>query len=162
MWDKAVLEGYVNATSEYSKVINKDTRNSYIERVERGAITKSIARHGKVRTSFNHDRVIASPSDIEIVETFEGFRFKVKTDDIEVITKAIQGKLLGCSFTFFPLDEVIHSGEVPIKIVTELMLTDISILDITPAYSSGIKIISVPESMKMKIMEYKVKLLGGG
>lgn len=162
MYDKAILEGYVNATSEYSKVLNKDTRHPYIERVERGAITRSIARHGKVRTSFNHDRVIASPSDIEITETFQGFRFKVKTNDIEVIAKAIRGKLLGCSFTFVPLDEVIHSGDIPVKIVTELMLTEVSILDITPAYSSGIKIISVPESMQMKIMEYRVKLLGGG
>lgn len=159
MWDKAIIEGYVNATSEYSKVLEKNPLHRFREIVEPGAIARSINRHGNVALTFNHDRVIASQSDVEIQETPEGFRFRAKTGDIEVIAKGIQGKLLGCSFSFWILDDDVRKDKVSTKIIKELFLFEISVLDVSPAYTSGIKIINIPSSMNMELAEYRMKLL---
>lgn len=159
MWDKATIEGYVNATSEYSKVLENNPLHRFREIIEPGAITRSINRHGSVRLTFNHNRVIASQRDVEIHETPEGFRFKAKIDDLEVIAKAMQGKLLGCSFSFWVLDDDVKKDKVSTKIIKELLLLEISILDVSPAYTSGVKVINIPSSMNMDLAEYRIRLL---
>lgn len=140
MIGKTILQGYVNATSEYSRIISNNEYRKFREIIEPGAITRSLSIFNKIPLTFNHDRIIADGTHVRVHETDKGFTFIAMISDDEVTRAGIQGNLLGCSFTFKATNEQIIPGKVTTRVVKELELLEICVTDRTktPAYSSGI------------------------
>ncbi len=138
MIGKTILHGYVNATSEYSRIISNNKHTRFREIIECGAITRSLSISSNIPLTFNHDRIIADGSDVRIYETKKGFRFTAMISDKEVIIAGIQGRLSGCSFTFKAVEDDIIPGRVTTRVIKDLILLEISVLDYMPAYSSGV------------------------
>lgn len=140
MIGKTVIKGYVNATSEYSRIISNKKYGKFREIIEPGAITRSLNILNKIKLTYNHDRIIADGNDVRVYETPKGFTFTAMISDDEVTRAGIQGHLSGCSFTFKATDDQIIPGEIITRVVRELELLEICVTDRTktPAYPSGI------------------------
>lgn len=131
------LEGYINVTNRDSKELyNKEGK--FIEQIKEGVWTKAL-RKRSIPMLFNHDwnkQIGMNGQNIQLYEDAVGLRFIADIDDAEVVEKAKAGKLQGCSFGFRALKEKVEKANgICKRIVEDLELFEVSILDKAPAYS---------------------------
>ncbi|ACL76187.1 HK97 family phage prohead protease [Ruminiclostridium cellulolyticum] len=151
--DKAIIQGNIN-TNESRAIFNEDIK-PFRERIKEGAFKESLQNYGKVPLYFNHERQIASIEDISLCENDLGLTFIANISDIEVISKCIYGSIKGCSFNFVPFEErIIHKELINSRIIEDMILREVSVLDKEPAYPSSINIIYVPDTLRIQAFKY--------
>lgn len=142
--DSVRITGYVNAVERLSKPITEPLRGkvrTFLERIKAGVFRKALKKNDNVLVLLNHDknRVLATTKNntARLVEDNIGLRADVTIFDKDVIEKARHKRLVGWSFGFHPnSDELSSDGTNDIRTVTDLDLSEVSILDDTkePAY----------------------------
>lgn len=142
--DSVRITGYVNAVERLSKPITEPLKGkvrTFLERIKAGVFRTALKRNDNVLILLNHDkkRVLATTKNntARLVEDNIGLRADVTIYDKEVIQKARNNQLVGWSFGFVPnADEFGTDGKNDIRTVTDLDLSEVSILDDTkePAY----------------------------
>ncbi len=142
--DSIRITGYVNAVERLSKPITEPLRGkvrTFLERIKAGVFRKALKKNDNVLVLLNHDknRVLATTKNntARLVEDNIGLRADVTIFDKDVIEKARNKRLVGWSFGFYPnSDELSRDGTNDIRTVTDLDLSEVSILDDTkePAY----------------------------
>lgn len=156
--NEIVLEGYVNAVARDSKVIKDKKGNSIVEQIEPGAFTRALNRNNEVELMFNHKKVIGGQKlgNLELIEDNIGLKAKCTVTDSEVIKRAKANKLKGWSFGFVCKKEKYEEMKNGLKrrIIQELELLEVSILDIIPAYE-GTSIEQRGKEMKNVIKEIR-------
>jgi HK97 family phage prohead protease len=152
--DKAYIKGYINTREESQIVFFREFTKSFRETIQPGAFTESIKTYGRVPLYFNHKRYITSI--VEVTENDKGIIFTAWIDDLEVLAKCLYGKMKGCSFSFENMKEtIVDKGEyLNTKIIEEMKLKEISVLDIKPAYTSGVTIESISSELRSKVNDY--------
>ena len=142
--DSIVISGYVNAVERYSKPIRENLHGklrTFIERVKSGVFKKALKKNDDVKILLNHDvrREVATTKDgsAKLEEDNIGLHAEVTIKDAEVIEKARANKLVGWSFGFYPVDDILGTENgMDARTITDLDLVEVSILDDehTPAY----------------------------
>lgn len=142
--DSVVISGYVNAVERYSKPIRENLHGkirTFIERIKSGVFKKALKKNDNVKVLLNHDekRQVATTKDgsAKLEEDNIGLRAEVTIKDAEVIEKARANKLVGWSFGFYPVDDILGTENgMDARTITDLDLVEVSILDDehTPAY----------------------------
>ena len=142
--DSVVISGYVNAVERYSKPIRENLHGklrTFIERIKSGVFKKELKKNDDVKVLLNHDvrREVATTKDgsAKLEEDNIGLRAEVTIKDAEVIEKARANKLVGWSFGFYPVEDVMgKENGMDARTITDLDLVEVSILDDehTPAY----------------------------
>ena len=142
--DSVEISGYVNAIERNSKpLISRIGR--FVERIKKGAFSRAIKRNENIRILLNHDpsRDLGGTKDgnLELHEDNIGLHARATITDQEVINKARNGELVGWSFGFEDMpggvDEAVdEETKLPLRMVKDLLLSEVSILDNTrtPAY----------------------------
>ena len=138
--DSVEISGYVNAVERNSRPLGSEL-GKFVERISKGAFTHALSRNDDVKILLNHDatRVLGGEKqgNLELSEDNIGLKAKATITDPEVIQKARSGRLRGWSFGFYDRDvEVTTEHDMPVRIVHDLNLEEVSILDDTrtPAY----------------------------
>ena len=138
--DTVTIEGYVNAVERRSKPL-MSRMGQFIERICKGAFTKTLGRSDDVRLLLNHDweRDLGGTKDgnLQLTEDNIGLHARATITDKEVAQKARSGDLVGWSFGFTDRDVDNHEENgMPTRDVKDLDLYEVSILDRskTPAY----------------------------
>lgn len=134
--EQAIIEGYVNVVERTSKPI-RDIRGKFVEKVASGAFAKALTNNKNVELRFNHGRKLGSQEDgsLELFEDNIGLYAKAVVSDPEVIEKAKGKKLKGWSFGFIEQRSNWNKvGNTEVRKLEEFQLTEVSILDINPAY----------------------------
>jgi HK97 family phage prohead protease len=147
--DNVELEGYVNAVERNSKPL-WSSLGYFFERICAGAFGKALERAQDVKMYLNHDNTnelgSISRGNLKLNEDAIGLRFWTRIDDPKVVELAKKRKLSGCSFGFYDreIEQGIEQG-LPLRLVRDLDLDEVSILDDTktPAYDGTL--ISVRE-----------------
>ena len=142
--DSVIISGYVNAVERYSKPITEDLHGkirTFIERIKSGVFKKALKKNDDVKVLLNHDviREVATTKDgtAKLEEDNIGLHAEVTITDAEVIEKARANKLVGWSFGFYPVDDILGTENgMDARTITDLDLVEVSILDDehTPAY----------------------------
>ena len=138
--DSVHLEGYINVTNRDSKELyNRDGK--FIEQIKEGVWRKALSKRS-IPMLFNHDwnkQIGMNGQNVQLYEDAVGLRFIADIDNPEVVEKAKAGQLRGCSFGFRALKEKVEKVNGIIKrVVEDLELFEVSILDKAPAYSGCI------------------------
>ena len=139
--DTVTISGYVNAVERDSKILDKmkagysSVKGDFVERIESGVFNRSLAKKSKIPIMLNHSRELTA-TDITIKEDNIGLYAKFTTSDEEVRKSANDGSLTGWSFGFVNPKEYLEDLENGLqrRVLTDLDLTEISILTIPPAY----------------------------
>jgi len=135
---QAIIEGYVNAVCRDSRIRKNEQGEFFIEQVCQGAFNKAIQRVNDIELTFNHEKIIGSRDSgtLEVRADNIGLYAKALVTDCDIIKKAKNDELKGWSFGFIPLDEDWEDGENGIKkrYLNDIVLVEISILDILPSY----------------------------
>lgn len=155
--DKAILSGYICVTDVLSKPIKyADGDGTFYQEIIKSKVFRDALRGKNPSMMFNHKKVLASGDDLELYEDYVGLHYRVKISDIEVIAKALDNKLSGCSFAFKSVMQHIEERkDGRVRIIDAITLHDVSLLDIRPIYKSSVEIISIPESLRLKAEEYR-------
>lgn len=142
--DSVIISGYVNAVERYSKPITEDLHGkirTFIERIKSGVFKKALKKNDDVKVLLNHDarREVATTKDgtAKLEEDNIGLHAEVTITDAEVVEKARANKLVGWSFGFYPVDDILGTENgMDARTITDLDLVEVSILDDehTPAY----------------------------
>ena len=135
---QAIIEGYVNVTERMSKPI-RDIRGTFIEKVEKGTFTRALEQNNNVELKFNHKRKLGDQHDgtLELREDEVGLYAKATVNDAEVVKKAETRQLKGWSFGFSEIkSEWNKEGDSEIRSLKDILLKEVSILDIQPAYAA--------------------------
>lgn len=128
---EAVIEGYVNAVERESRAIPSPF-GTYTERVAAGTFQKALNSGKPVELRFNHQRVLDSTNgSLELREDSIGLHARAVITDAEVIEKAKRGELRGWSFGFRDNNPKIEDSK---RVLSDIELREVSILDKTPAY----------------------------
>ena len=144
--DEMVIEGVVN-NGNFSKVLGWGD-NTFVERIERNAFQRAIdtakAKKEAIKLLFNHSgqSVLASTlnDSLELREVDGELHMRATLCDTtlnrDVYTMAKCGLVDAFSFGFSVLEErwERQSKDVPKRIVEELKLFEVSLLNIEPAY----------------------------
>lgn len=135
--DKTVrLHGYVNVVGRDSRIL-RDKAGPYIEQVAPGTFAKALKEGGGVELRFNHRRTLGSTGDnLELREDNVGLLADAVISDEEVARKAENKELRGWSFGFVKKHDDWKTDEngTRRRILDELELREVSVLDKTPAY----------------------------
>lgn len=136
--DSAILEGYVSAVDRDSRPI-PSPQGKFIERIKPKTFEKSLLRHRNVELRFNHERVLGSVESGELMELYEdniGLRAKARVSDKDILKKARNNELRGWSFGFYANKDSWEDAEggMQRRILEDIELIEVSILDKTPAY----------------------------
>lgn len=137
--DRVEIEGYVNAVERKSKPLWSRI-GQFVERICKGAFFRALERNDNVRWMLNHERDIGGIKDgnLQLKEDAIGLWFHGVSKDPEVIQRARDGRLVGCSFGFFDreVEQKRDEDGFPLRDVIDLDLEEVSILDdtTTPAY----------------------------
>lgn len=129
---EAVIEGYVNAVERESRAL-PSLFGPYTEKVAVGTFQKALNTGKEVELRFNHTKKLGSTKDgaLELREDGIGLYAKAVVTDAEVISKAQGGELRGWSFGFRDNNPKIEDSK---RILSDIELREVSILDKTPAY----------------------------
>lgn len=134
--DSVTIDGYVNVVQRDSRPINGH-RGKFIEQISPNAFKDSLQKRSDVDLLFNHrnDRKLGGTKEgnLELREDVVGLRATCTVTDPEVIAKCKAGELRGWSFGFYAT-ETRWSEDGERRYVDGLELTEVSILDCTPAY----------------------------
>jgi uncharacterized protein len=137
--DSVVLDGYVNVTQRESRVL-PSPRGKFVEEIMPRTFERALMKTESVDLLFNHDRhrKLGSTKDgnLELREDNVGLRAIATVTDTEVMEKAKKGELRGWSFGFSVLKDTWKNREDGLqkRVVEELDLYEVSVLDKTPAY----------------------------
>lgn len=134
-----LIEGYVNVVLRDSRVLSSP-KGKFIETVEERTFAKAIERADNILLLHNHrkDRVLGSikEGNLELREDNIGLYAKCEIRDSEIIEKAKNGQLKGWSFGFNTLKDrwVTEKDGIDRRYLEDIVLHEVSILDVTPAY----------------------------
>lgn len=135
---EAVICGYVNAVGRDSRVMRTVTGERFVEQIEPGTFQRALGKEGNVELRANHGRLLGSTGagNLELYEDAVGLYASAVVTDPEIIEKAERDELRGWSFGFrAKADTWEDTGkDVKRRIVQDMELREVSILDITPAY----------------------------
>lgn len=138
--DSVEISGYVNAIERNSKPLLSRI-GYFIERICKGAFSRALERNDDVHVLLNHDwdRDLGSTKNgnLKLAEDSIGLFARATITDSEVVESAREGKLVGWSFGFSDRDvEQTTDGKLPLRLVRDLDLFEVSILDNrkSPAY----------------------------
>lgn len=133
------LSGYISVCERDSKRL-MDKVGYFVEQIMPNAFRRSLESNPNIPILFNHkwDRELGrnGVNECEIYEDNIGLRYKIRTNDAEVVELARAGKLRGTSFGFQSIKESatdIASG-LRRRFIHELRLLECSILSVEPAY----------------------------
>lgn len=137
------IEGYVNAVERDSKIINVPSIGRCVEQIRAGAFENALNTAPDVAILENHDfsRQLGSVSEGNLIlyEDNIGLRAIADITDTDISGKARHGQIKGWSFGFICNEQEIEerSGNVPRRIVKELSLSEVSLIDgnYTPCYN---------------------------
>lgn len=155
------LEGYINVTNRDSKELyNKDGK--FIEQIKEGVWSKAL-RKRNIPMLFNHDwskQIGMNGDNVQLYEDAVGLRFIADIDNPEVVEKARAGKLQGCSFGFRALKEKVEKvNGICKRIVEDLELFEVSILDKAPAYSGCVvEARSEDVEIELELREFDIEI----
>lgn len=137
--DSVLLDGYINAVGRESRVL-PSPKGRFKEQIVPKTFERALLKAVDVDLLFNHNksRKLGSISEgnLELREDNIGLRGIATVSDPEIIQKARDGELQGWSFGFACLKDTWTDGEDGIskRMVEDLDLIEVSILDKTPAY----------------------------
>lgn len=132
----AQITGYVNVVGRESRVLH-DVSGPFVEVIEPGTFRKALETTDNIGLMFNHMRFLDDADHkADLREDNIGLYANVAVSDEEVITQARANKLTGWSFGFYIGNDKwdIRADGMRRRIITELELVEVSILDVTPAY----------------------------
>lgn len=158
--DKVHLEGYINVTNRDSKELSsKDGK--FIEQIKEGVWKKALSKRS-IPMLFNHDwnkQIGMNGDNVQLYEDAVGLRFIADIDNPEVVEKARTGKLCGASFGFRTLKEKVEKvNGICKRVVEDLELFEVSILDKAPAYSGCVvECRSEDEEVQLEIREFDIE-----
>lgn len=136
-----LLDGYVNTVNRESRILTS-ANGQFIEKILPGTFEFALHLVDNVDLLFNHDknRKLGSIKDgnLQLYEDPIGLRSKCTVSDNEVIQKAKKGELRGWSFGFICYRDSWKDGPNGIqrREISRLKLTEVSLLDQTPAYDA--------------------------
>lgn len=145
------ISGYVNAVERDSRILppkmtsSPEVRGSFVERVSAGVFDRAIKKAHNIDVRFNHEYTIGSTSDrrLTLKEDEIGLFAEVVTDDEKVVASAEHRRLRGWSFGFVnPMERWERGKYYDRRYLDDFELTEVSILDIEPAYY-GTNIVNV-------------------
>lgn len=135
---EAVICGYVNAVGRDSREMRTVTGERFVEQIEPGTFQRALEKAGDVELRANHQRVLGSreAGSLELYEDAVGLYARALISDPDVIEKAERDELRGWSFGFRAKKDIWEETgkDVKRRIVQDMELREVSILDITPAY----------------------------
>ena len=137
--DSVVLDGYVNATGKISRIL-PSIKGKFVEEIVPKTFQKALLKAQDIDLLFNHDKSRKLGSwkggQMELREDPIGLRCIATVTDQEVCDKARQGALKGWSFGFVSNSDTWTDYQEGIqkRMITDMDLIEISILDKTPAY----------------------------
>ena len=137
--DHVMLDGYVNAVGRESRVL-PSPKGKFIEQIAPKTFAKALMKASDIDLLFNHNksRKLGSikEGNLELREDNIGLRAIATVSDQEVIDKAKKGELQGWSFGMAVNSDTWSDGADGIqrRMVDDLDLFEVSILDRTPAY----------------------------
>lgn len=135
--DKVVLDGYVNVTGRDSRIMTNVDGTKFIEQVKPKTFQRALEKNDDTPILFNHNenRVLGSTkSGAKLYEDNIGLRCILETDDAEIRQKAENNELTGWSFGFKKIADEWQDGEIQKRILEDIKLVEVSLLDKTPAY----------------------------
>jgi uncharacterized protein len=137
--DSVLLDGYVNAVGRESRIL-PSPKGNFRETIVPKTFERALSKGGSVDLLFNHlkDRKLGSTAEgnLELREDNIGLRAIATVTDPDVMTKAKSGDLKGWSFGFHANKDTWTDGTdgVQKRMIEDMDLVEVSILDKTPAY----------------------------
>lgn len=137
--DSVVLDGYVNVTQRESRVL-PSPRGRFVEEIMPKTFERALQKGDSVDLLFNHDRNrklgSTKEGNLELREDNVGLRATATVYDKDVMEKARKGELRGWSFGFSAVKDTWKTREdgMQKRILEEINLYEVSILDKAPAY----------------------------
>lgn len=137
--DSVILDGYVNVTQRESRELSSPS-GKFVEEIMPRTFERALMKNPNVDLLFNHEknRKLGSTQtgELELREDNVGLRAIATITDTEVIDKARKNELRGWSFGFNVIKDTWKNREDGMRkrIVEEMNLAEISVLDRTPAY----------------------------
>jgi HK97 family phage prohead protease len=137
--DSVILDGYVNVTQRESRELSSPS-GKFVEEIMPRTFERALMKNPNVDLLFNHEknRKLGSTQtgELELREDNVGLRAIATITDAEVIDKARKNELRGWSFGFNVIKDTWKNREDGMRkrIVEEMNLAEISVLDRTPAY----------------------------
>ena len=137
--NSVILDGYINAVGRESRVL-PSPRGKFREEIAPKTFERALQKAQNVDLLFNHskDRKLGSTSEgsLELYEDNIGLRGIATVSDPEVMDKAKKGALKGWSFGFVANRDSWSdtTDGIQKRMVEDLDLLEVSILDRTPAY----------------------------
>ena len=137
--DSVVLDGYVNVTQRDSRELSSP-QGPCIEQIAPKTFERALQKADSVDLLFNHNpnRKLGSTKEgnLDLREDNIGLRATATVYDKEIMEKAEKGELRGWSFSFSALQDLWEkrSDGKNQRMVKEIELYEVSVLDIQPAY----------------------------
>lgn len=137
--DSVLIEGYVNAVGRESNVL-QSPKGKFREVIVPKTFQKALMKGNEVELLFNHDRNkklgSTSQGNLDLREDNIGLKASAVVTDPTVMDKARKGELRGWSFGFYSISDQWkdHEDGIQRRMVEDIELLEISILDKQPAY----------------------------
>lgn len=137
--NQVILDGYVNAVGRDSRAL-PSPKGKFIEQIVPKTFERALQKAENVDLLFNHmkDRKLGSTKEgnLKLYEDSIGLRAICTVYDDEIIEKAKKGELRGWSFGFYSIKDKWEDTKDGLqrRYLEEIDLTEVSILDKTPAY----------------------------
>jgi HK97 family phage prohead protease len=134
------ISGYVNVALRDSRRLPSN-RGIFVEQIEPQVFQRALGRNDDVKLLFNHkeDRLLGSQKqgNLTLREDAIGLYAECSIDDPEVVEKARNNELRGWSFGFSSIsDEWDTTANPQRRFLKDLYLYEVSVLDVTPAYTA--------------------------
>ena len=141
--ESVIIDGYVNVTGRDSRPIPDKNGGYFIERIQRGAFEKAVARAEKVSALLDHkwEHVIGDTnSNLTLKEDVIGLRAHAEITDPDVVQLAKEKRLRGWSFDMRNVVEKRSEQEngIPLRTVTGFDISEVSLISdkMRPWYES--------------------------
>ena len=138
---ETIIDGYVNAVGRDSRLFSSKyhpDKGKFVEQIEPGAFSRSLARNPNVDLKYNHGAVLGSTAtgELSLYEDNIGLKAHAVTSDPAMRERADRKELRGWSFGMIVNKERWEdTGKgYERRVVEELDLYEVSILDKTPVY----------------------------
>jgi HK97 family phage prohead protease len=134
------ISGYVNVALRDSRRLPSN-RGIFVEQIEPQVFQRALGRNDDVKLLFNHkeDRLLGSQKqgNLTLREDAIGLYAECSINDPEVVEKARNNELRGWSFGFSSIsDEWDTTANPQRRFLKDLYLYEVSVLDVTPAYTA--------------------------
>lgn len=139
--DSVLIEGYVNAVGRESNVL-QSPKGRFKEVIVPKTFQKALMKGNEVELLFNHNRNqklgSTKQGNLDLREDNIGLKASATVTDPIVMDKARKGELRGWSFGFYSITDQWkdHEDGIQRRMVEEIELLEISILDRQPAYTA--------------------------